>query len=191
MSRLEHTNDLNDLFARGEHAAEWYEKAASEIDVYSARCGYEANDVAAIIAILSPRVQVKRNARLAVQFIETGSVDGIMRSRVDAITRYFAYGKLTGETHGHKVYAFYRNLSGDFDHVTVDVWMSRLYGVEFDTITDEQRREIQEDVETIAERTGYTPAAVQAILWVGYRSQCGHIDADGHLSILDEVGAIV
>ena len=191
MSILEITNDLNDLFARGEHAADWYERAANEIDTYSSICGHESDDVAAIIAILSPRVQVKRNARLAVQFIETGSVDGIMRGRVDAIARYFAYGKLTGETHGHKVYAFYRNLSGDFDHVTVDVWMSKLYGVNFDTITDAQREEIQLDVTRIADRTGYSPAAVQAILWVGYRSQCGHIDADGHLSILDEAGCLV
>lgn len=187
MSKLELTNDLNDLFARGEHAADWYAMATDEINKYAAARGYDADSVAAVVAILSPRVQVSRNARLAVQYMENGSTDGIMEQRVDAILRFVRYGKLTGESHGHKVYAFYRNLSGDFGHVTVDVWMSRLYGVDFDKITDAQRKEIQLDVTRIADHTGYSPAAVQAILWVGYRSQCGHNDADGHLSLLDVV----
>lgn len=187
MSKLETINDLNDLFVRGEHAAEWYQLAADEINRYATVRGYCADTVAAVTAILSPRVQVSRNASLAVQFLEHGDTNGIMTQRIDAILRFVKYGKLTGETHGQKVYAFYRNLSGDFEHVTVDVWMARLYGVDFDTITDKQRREIQDDVKSIAERTGYTPAAVQAILWVGYRSQCGHVDAEGYLSLLDEV----
>lgn len=190
MSILNQINDLNDLFARGEFAADWYDKACDEINRYADTTGHQRDTVAAVVAILSPRVQVSRNARLAVQFLETNSVDGIMLQRANAITRYFVTGKLTPESHGPKVYAFYRNLSGDFGHVTVDVWMSRLYGVDFDTITDAQREEIQRDVTRIADQTGYSPAAVQAILWVGYRSQCGHNDATGHLSILDAVSEV-
>lgn len=185
MSILETTNDLNDLFARGEHAAEWYAMATDEINRYADITGNDRDYVAAVVAILSPRVQVSRNAKLAVQFIEEGDTNGIMAQRVNAIARYIITGKLSPDTHGPKVYAFYRNLSGDFNHVTVDVWMAKLYGIDFDTITDEQRRFIQEDVTGIANNTGLTPAAVQAILWVGYRSQCGHNDAEGYLSILD------
>ena len=108
-----------------------------------------------------------------------------MEQRLKAIERYVRYGFLNGYTHGHKVYAFYRNLSGDFDHVTVDTWMAKIYGVDFGKITDQQRSEIQQDVTAIAESAGITPAAAQAALWVGYRELHGHNDSEGALSMVD------
>ena len=175
------------LLDLGAHAADWYEKATDDIIQFAKAFDMDTDSVAAVTAILSPRVQVSRNARLAVQYLLHGDTDGIMEQRVKAIERYVRYGFLDGYTHGHKVFAFYRNLSGDFSHVTVDTWMSKIYGVDFDTITDEQRAEIQRDVTEIARHAGITPAAAQAALWVGYRDIQGHNDAEGALSVIDAV----
>ena len=177
------------LLDLGSHAADWYQKATDDIIQFAKAYDMDTDAVAAVTAILSPRVQVSRNARLAVQYLLHQDTDGIMEQRIKAIERYVRYGFLDGYTHGHKVCAFYRNLSGDFQHVTVDTWMSKIYGVDFDTITDEQRAEIQADVTKIADAAGITPAAAQAALWVGYRDLAGHSDAEGALSVVDAVEA--
>ena len=175
------------LLDLGAHAADWYQKATDDILEFAKAFDMDADAVAAVTAILSPRVQVSRNARLAVQYLLHGDTDGIMGQRIKAIERYVRYGFLDGYTHGHKVYAFYRNLSGDFSHVTVDTWMAKIYGVDFDTITDEERTMIQHDVTAMAVHAGITPAAAQAALWVGYRELHGHNDAEGALSVIDAV----
>lgn len=177
------------LLELGEHAADWYEKATDDIIQFAKAFDMDTDAVAAVTAILSPRVQVSRNARLAVQYLLKGETEGIMEQRIKAIERYVRYGFLNGYTHGHKVYAFFRNLSGDFSHVTVDTWMAKIYGVDFQKITDLQRAEIQRDVTAIADAAGITPAAAQAALWVGYRDLQGHNDAEGALSVIDAVEA--
>ena len=179
------------LLDEGAHAADWYEKASEDIEQFAKAFDMDRDAVTAVVAILSPRVQVSRNARLAVEYLLDGETDGVMEQRLGAIERYVRYGFLNGYTHGHKVYAFYRNLSGDYNHVTVDTWMAKIYGVEFNKITDQQRAEIQVDVARIANAAGITPAAAQAALWVGYRSLQGHNDSEGVLSVLDVVGVEV
>ena len=173
------------LLEAGADAASWYETATDDINAFADAFGFDRDAVAAVVAILSPRVQVSRNARLAVQYLLEGSDEGIMEQRINAIERFVRYGKLTGYTHGHKVFAFYRNLSGDFDHVTIDTWMAKIYGIDFNTITDAQRSELQADVKAIADAAGITPAAAQAALWVGFRELQGHNDSEGALSIID------
>ena len=173
------------LLELGSDASDWYVKASEDIVQFADAFDIDHDTAAAVVAILSPRVQVSRNARLAAKYLLDGETDGIMEQRLKAIERYVRYGFLNGYTHGHKVYAFYRNLSGDFDHVTVDTWMAKIYGVDFGKITDQQRSEIQQDVTAIAESAGITPAAAQAALWVGYRELHGHNDSEGALSMVD------
>ena len=173
------------LLELGSDASDWYVKASDDIVQFADAFDIDHDTAAAVIAILSPRVQVSRNARLAAKYLLDGETDGIMEQRLKAIERYVRYGFLNGYTHGHKVYAFYRNLSGDFDHVTIDTWMAKIYGVDFQKITDQQRSEIQQDVTAIAEAAGITPAAAQAALWVGYRELHGHNDSEGALSMVD------
>ena len=178
-------NYVATLLELGEGASDWYQTATEDINAFADAFGFDRDAVAAVVAILSPRVQVSRNARLAVQYLLDGDTDGIMEQRVKAIERFVRYGFLNGDTHGHKVFAFYRNLSGDFEHVTIDTWMAKIYGIDFDTITDAQRIELQRDVKAIADAVGASPASIQAALWVGYRELNGHIDSEGALSILD------
>lgn len=173
------------LLEAGADAASWYESATEDINTFADTFGFDRDTVAAVVAILSPRVQVSRNARLAVNYLLDGSTDGVMKSRIEAIERYIRYGFLSGDTHGKKVFAFYRNLSGDFDHVTIDTWMAKIYGIEFQGITDAEREALQADVKAIADAAGITPAAAQAALWVGYRELQGHNDSEGALSVLD------
>lgn len=173
------------LLELGADASDWYEKASQDIVEFAHAFDIEPETAAAVIAILSPRVQVSRNARLAAKYLLDGETEGIMEQRLKAIERYVRYGFLNGYTHGHKVYAFYRNLSGDFSHVTVDTWMAKIYGVDFQKITDQQRLEIQHDVTAMAVHAGITPAAAQAALWVGYRELNGHNDSEGALSMVE------
>jgi len=173
------------MLEAGADASSWYESATDDINAFADAFGFDRDTVAAVVAILSPRVQVSRNARLAVQYLLEGSTEGVMDQRVKAIERYIRYGYLNGDTHGKKVFAFYRNLSGDFDHVTIDTWMAKIYGIEFQGITNTEREDLQADVKAIADAAGITPAAAQAALWVGYRELQGHSDSEGALSIID------
>lgn len=62
-------------------------------------------------------------------------------------------------TYAPKVRAFYRNLMGDLDHVTVDVWAARAAGV--DPANFRYRR--------AAQLSGVAPAELQSVVWVNQR----------------------
>lgn len=164
----------------GHYASDWYRDANSEIRRFARLFGHHPDYVADVVAILSPRVQVVRNARLAAKYILFGETDGIMAQRVEALHDY----EITGEVYGPKVSAFAKNLRGDYNVVTVDVWMSRAFGVNFDTITDNKREYIQTQVTRVARRFGCDPASAQAAIWAGYRESIGHGNSEGSLSMV-------
>ena len=71
---------------------------------------------------------------------------------------------------GPKVSAYAENMTGNYDPVTVDTWMSRIYGFR-DTPTEIQRKFIAESMKDIAKETGTAPADVQAAVWTGFRNK--------------------
>jgi len=168
--------------------ADWYEISSKDIERYSRRLELSADFVADIVAILSPRIQVSRNARIAHQFITTDDTAGIMRNRIEAIDYYRRTGKVSQS--GQKVRNFSANLRGNFDLVTIDVWMSRAFGVDYDGVNSPAKSDavyarMAGRITRLASRFDVSPASFQACVWSGIRKENGIKDDEAYLTLTD------
>lgn len=164
---------LLSLAERGADAEFWYPRAYADILRFSKAFGFEAGHVADIVAILSPRCAVVRNARLAVNHLLYNDNRTIMRQRVEAIERYKdSFGANLGR--GPKVAAFSKNLRGDFEPVTIDVWVARAFNRPHSTFADlDNYRTGSEAIRNIADDLGVSPSSAQAMVWSGIRKEYG------------------
>lgn len=154
------------------YGRKWYAESGQSLAEYAARIGEPEAYVCDVVAILSPRVSVAQNLKLAQSYLETGSAPGAMRQRLHALAKYEASGVFTGP----KVNAFSLALQGDEDATVIDAWMFRLLG------TGKARgvkayREAAGKVRGVAAELGWQAAETQAALWCGARSLCGFQDA--------------
>jgi len=173
-----------------EMMSSWYEVSSQDITKYASQFGLSADFVADIVAILSPRIQVSRNARLAHQFITTDNTAGIMGARLDAIEHYRKTGQVSQS--GQKVKNFSANLRGNFDLVTIDVWMSRAMGVNYESANSPAKNDaiyakMAGKVTRLASRFGLSPASLQACIWSGIRQEHGIRDDEAYLTLTDLV----
>ena len=173
-----------------EMMSSWYEVSSQDITKYASQFGLSADFVADIVAILSPRIQVSRNARLAHQFITTDNTAGIMGARLDAIEHYRKTGQVSQS--GQKVRNFSANLRGNFDLVTIDVWMSRAFGVGYESTNSPAKSDaiyakMAGKVTRLASRFGLSPASLQACIWSGIRQEHGIRDDEAYLTLTDLV----
>ena len=167
-------------------AKDWYKESREAVLEY-VKANYHPSEVAstlnrilALIAVTSPRVHVKRNLKLALEFnkdfefllftkekhIESYRDQwvqeyGIMPITADGLIHYYN----TGEVKGPKVSAFYQNLIGNEDAVTIDVWVMRYFGFKQDSPTARQRQAITDAIRKMAPKYKMTPAQLQAVVW--------------------------
>lgn len=153
---------------RGERGADWYAQAGDDIAQYAERNGFSCKRVCDVLAILSPRVTVKHNVRLARAYLETGSIEGLMRARVRALRQYEG----TGRFGGSKVNAFSLALQGDPDAVVLDVWMGRAMNLH-EKLTPKRYREASTKVRATATRLGWQAREAQAAIWTQVRAENG------------------
>lgn len=154
------TKNLVDRFR---HSGQWYKDIVEYI-----RKTYDDPDLfAGLLAATSPRKTVKENWKLANRIyreFKAGkpySRQGLMPCHIGNIER-----ALSGlELSGNKVRAFCANLRGDFNAVTVDVWVLRWFGHSKDSPSDRDYIRISDKIRRISKRIDETPAATQAIIW--------------------------
>ena len=149
----------------------------------------------AVLAATSPRKSVKANWKLAKQAfadIKKGHTGKILlfnyalpchRNNLQRIYEKYSAGgflymdpaQCDFELSGPKVNAFFHNLIGDLNYVTIDVWMVRFYGLSEKTAvnTPKKYKAIAERVKRSARRYGLYPAELQAILWSAERFRAG------------------
>ena len=166
--------------------ADWYEISSKDISDYASQLEMSADFVADIVAILSPRIQVSRNARIAHQFITTDDTTGIMGNRIQAIDYYRRTGKVSQS--GQKVRNFSANLRGNFDLVTIDVWMSRAFGVGYESANSPAKSDavyarMSGRVTRLARRFEMSAASMQACIWSGIRQEYGIKDDESYLTL--------
>lgn len=141
--------------------------------------------VAAVVSSLSPQCPWERNIAGALRTIrafESGESEPPRSATVyysNAIKAWaILHGSISPESafqNAPKTRAFWRNLSGDESHATVDIWMARAAGLgntgtaDDGRITARQYREVAQAIKDGAQRTGETVAAFQAIVWVTIR----------------------
>lgn len=157
---------------RFESHGNWY----SEINDYIVKTYDDPALFANLLAATSPRKRVKDNWILANRIyreFRSGkpySRQGLMPCHTGNIERALSGQPLSG----NKVRSFADNLCGNFDSVTIDVWILRYFGYdENKAISDKMYAKISGKIRRIANKSGHTPAAIQAILWTISRFNYG------------------
>lgn len=167
----------------------WYEVARTEAKRLAKLYSVSYRCAAGVIAVLSPRQKWGQNKLDAAGILRAAT------SGSEIIPKCGAYGanvrkawriangeqpaKVLG---GPKVNAFYRNICGDYNGVTVDVWASRVAEPYNHSFAGRQAQydTIAEAYTSVALELGTFPAFVQAVCWVTVRK------GDGNESDLQE-----
>ena len=158
----------------------WYDRAERTMAAMARYFGVPRETAAGVVAALSPRVQWAPNVAAAERMLAAAGA-GASEPRVNGYgaNRRKAWAIAQGadpETvlGGPKVTAFYSNLTGDPDRVTVDVWAARGAGLDMPdgrTLSARTMRELGKAYATAAERRGITPRQLQAAVWVAVRGR--------------------
>jgi len=170
LERLTGIDALVGLALQGEGGRHWYRAAERAIRSESERVGVTPERFANILAITSPRVKVRRNWTLTVQYLMSGSLEGIMKSSRAALAHYEA----TGEIRGPKTGPFARAVLGDRLAVVLDTWMARAFNVEHRRFASAAiREECSRRIQAAAGILGWSPAEVQAAVWTAVVVRAG------------------
>jgi len=147
----------------------WYAEASSFADELSAQGDITREQAAAVIAHLSPRMPWERNKLEARSLVLTGQAKALGACIARANAAMISDEPLA-TFGGPKTRAFAANIAGDESAVTVDVWASRVAGVDEKELG---RVGVYEAVahcyRLAAKRVGISPTAMQAITWVVLR----------------------
>jgi hypothetical protein len=155
----------------------WYDRARQLAEDLARETGLSVRTCAGIIAALSPRLQWATNVDAA-RKIARAAVAGEPQP-VTAGTgsnRAKAWRIALGEDPelvlgGPKVRAFFANIMGDVESVTIDIWAARAAEGEDNPNAPVRRRYARLALAycRVAERRGMHPRDVQAAVWTVYR----------------------
>lgn len=161
----------------------WYDAAARE----AAAIWADRPDIAAgVLAALSPRCQWATNVAWAHALVAAARAGqacppvstesnratawAIATTGADPLTHLGKISHTGRVTSGHKVRAFYRNITGDEHAVTVDVWAFRAAtGRDVDAVSATDYRAISAAYARAAAILGISPRDCQAAVWVATR----------------------
>jgi hypothetical protein len=179
----EGTADVSMVLTWHDHAdpanvegAAWYNRGRGHAKRMAREHGCSVRTAAGVIAALSPRVRWEKNLEYA-NAVLAHAASGVRitpaRVPVFAGSSIKAWRISLGERPldvlgGLKTRAFYRNLTGDLEPVTVDVWAARAVGVE-GSLTPATYHRIAAAYTAAARLRGIPPAVMQAIVWVAIR----------------------
>ncbi len=151
----------------------WYRTARRECESIARDTGYSVRQVAAVMAITSPEVQLSTNIAWTREVCESrgsttvGRYPSAMMPKVRAALISPQPGHFAT---GPKVSAFYRGIMGDRDVLVVDRWAAFAAGYPRSAkLTAKARREIEHAYRIAAARVGESLRDFQAIVWIAVR----------------------
>lgn len=158
-----------------EAGACWYLEAEGIIDRLSGQTGHSREKVAAVLAHLSPRTTWSRTVAGATSLLLVGTAPGCMGANVARARLALASDDPLGTLHGPKTARFARNMLGDHDAVTVDVWALRVALGDPEADGTVLRvpgvyEAIEHCFQAAARRAGVTAATMQATTWIVARN---------------------
>ena len=168
----------------------WYPRAIEALEaIRLTACGpvvrweKSARVVPAICAVLSPRNSWQNNVDGTRKIVRAASQGNRVAPIVAGLRRnankawHIAETGDTSLVSGPKVCAFYANLCGDLERVTIDVWAARVCGITDEKLFTHLDRMRYVSIETAyrnaARKVSLRPAQLQAICWIVER---GHGD---------------
>jgi len=157
---------LDQLCQWGNGWVNWYDDAREFIITECERHGWDHDDFINVLAVISPRMSVKRNWDLTVAYFETGKLPrgGVIKSTRVALAHY----RKTGEIRGPKTSAFARALHGDTTALVLDTWMARALDVPHSRVTTKANMLVALKLMTeVANRNGISVRDAQAAVWAG------------------------
>lgn len=156
-----------------ERGRDWYPRAGRMIAELAAWSGLDTPTMAAVVAALSPRNPWNWNVADAAAIAQHAAMGGPLpkvttfdQNRDRAVS--IAAGRSDWTTSAPKVRSFVRNMTGDVDAVTVDVWAIKVAtaGKRSEVRSDADYWNVAQAYQTAAGIVGETPRELQAIVWV-------------------------
>lgn len=179
MTALQTKFGIEDYIQAGKKNQYWYEESYTSAARWCAKNNFDIPNFISAVAILSPRVQVIRNVRLAKQWIAERDATSMMAQRIRALLRYDYDGTVSGT----KVNDFRNSLLLVPDTVTIDIHMSRLFGYQKGELMRTSKywsnlRDLHKSIVRMhADQHNMTSYGMQACLWCGYlKLDCGYTD---------------
>lgn len=158
-----------------EAGACWYLEAEGIIDRLSGQTGHSREKVAAVMAHLSSRTTWLRTVAGATSLLLTGQAPGCMGANVTRARTALESDHPLGTLNGPKTQRFARNMLGDHQVVTIDVWALRVALGDPEADGTALRvpgvyEAIEHCYQAAARRAGVTPATMQATTWIVARN---------------------
>lgn len=155
-----------------EQATQWYadaEAVAHEVvSIYKSRgMNVSLEQAASIISAFSPRQRWSVNVRQALRFAHGDEEMRCLPNNLKMAKSALEIG--FDALNGKKTNSFARNIAGDENAVTIDIWMMRSAGIPKDSPSKKDYSQLSEAIEKIAMETALTPRTVQALVWIVYR----------------------
>lgn len=155
-----------------EQASKWYleaEEIAREIvDIYKSRnMDVSLEQAASIVSAFSPRQRWSVNVRQSLRFAhgdeDMRTLPNNLKMAKNALEKGF------DALNGKKTNSFARNIAGDENAVTIDVWMMRSAGIAKDSPSKKDYAALTEAINIVALENALTPRTTQALIWIVYR----------------------
>jgi hypothetical protein len=159
----------------------WYDRAHAAAESMAAESGLTVRQCAGVIAALSPRCQWASNVTAARRMVLAAAADesqpvanGTLANRAKA-WRIACGEDPRAVLGGPKVRAFFANIMGDVEAVTIDVWAARAAEGRRNENAPVRRRYqlLAHAYRRAGERRGMHPRDVQAAVWTAYRRRHG------------------
>ena len=190
---------LTEYALAGAHGRDWYVHAELSIRRHCNSLGFDVQTYVDVLAITSPRVNVRKNVQLTNAYMAARStvvagdgedyqplhpgaqhglsltklhlrVSGLMRSIRSGLEHY----ERTGVIRGPKTSAFARALLGDGEAIVLDVWLARALAIDQKLLATKKVRLPAEDrIRRVARALGWEPRQVQAAIWVHWYEDLG------------------
>jgi len=162
----------------------WYRKTRS---LLIKKYGKEYKLFSGLLASTSPRFQVKRNYNTSVRIYEDyiknrneflayainnrkefSKKYKLLPAHYNNIIRTLSHNYSKSKKlvlGGLKVNSFYNNIIGNYNFVTIDIWMIRYFGSDKGQVNIGEYKYYSRIIRKLAKRLGLLPAELQAVLW--------------------------
>ena len=166
---------IRQLAIDGIEYSDWYSVAQSDIKLVANLAEWEPERLAAYLALLSPRMAVRRSIRATLTYLGQGQ---FIRDVLPTIRRSIQIYEESGVIGGHKVPYFHDALLGNPNSVTLDTHMATAMLAVANASVQHFRRKATmayaiEVVSAIGDSLGISPRDCQAAIW------CGELERKG------------